>query len=261
VINAAEVACMRKAESDSAGGIPLIDEIDPSDKYVAYFLRGFKAEKPFMREYDLARACTLTAATSVRSYVGLGELEKAVAEKEFDTVAVEGNGVIVSLQRILLNTAALGIASADSSPAAETDEDDETGIIANVKGERRRMNGGRQMMFDVLSHIFEHGGGKSGDMLERCYMASVKHGRRDRGHAAWARRCPRELAPRADREGAARAARLGGGDAAGRAARDLRRVQHERRMPEQRAVPARKARLLVRDGLRHGVHGNEPQPD
>jgi hypothetical protein len=174
VISAAEVDVMREAEREAAGGIPLPPEITPSPRMILFHMRGMRAQVPFLREYNLTRCCTMTAAQAVRSYAPLGDLEKLAGEKEYDSFGLTQNGVIQSMQRIFLDQAARGIASATSVECATAHEvSGPHGQVLNIKGKRRRVNGGRQMMWDMLSLLMEHGGGKTGEQLEACYETSV----------------------------------------------------------------------------------------
>jgi hypothetical protein len=174
VIGSAEVDVMREAEKDAAGGLSLPAELMPSARMVIYHMRGLKAQTPFLREFDLSRSCTMTAAQAVRSYAPSGDVEKLAGEREFDNYVSEGRGVIPSLQRILLDRAARSIASATSVAAGDREVSGEHGQVLHVKGKRVRINGGRQMLLDMLSTVLEHGAGKTGEQLEHCYMASVK---------------------------------------------------------------------------------------
>jgi hypothetical protein len=91
-----------------------------------------------------------------------------------DDEGIEGDTALASCYRILLDAAALGIATADVTSVGADAVSNDAGTIVSVKGARKRIGGGREVLLSTLSQLLTHGPGKSGQELEILYERTKK---------------------------------------------------------------------------------------
>jgi hypothetical protein len=169
VVTADQVDVMRRSERDAAGGVALPFSLEPSPKMVTYYMRTHTAKVKSLREYPLSRACT--------AYMSRERMQKRERDREvgeLDDEGIEGDTALASCYRILLDAAALGIATADVTSVGADAVSNDAGTIVSVKGARKRIGGGREVLLSTLSQLLTHGPGKSGQELEILYERTKK---------------------------------------------------------------------------------------
>ena len=163
VIDSKQVQALRKAEQGAAG-CQLPVRMTASDNHVKQRMRGLQQTPRVLKNCDLGKLTYEQAAR--KSAERPTELSKLAGPTETDNVENVGGGAIGSLHRIVLDAAALSIASATVVPAAKGEVDGPMGYVVKLNGNRVRIAGGRRIVLSVLDYVFKYGRNKSGADLE-----------------------------------------------------------------------------------------------